>query len=558
MPWSRRAFLAAATAAPVLAGSALTASKRPFTRVTGPYVVVETALGRLRGGQCRGALAFKGIPYAGSVAGKARFRQAPPAVPWTGVRDALRLGPPSLQGPGTTYGEDEPPYSEDCLVLNVWTPAVGDGRKRPVMFYCHGGGFMTGSGGSLRQDGSRLAATYDVVVVGINHRLGLLGYLYLGELGGEDYATSGNQGMLDIVAALDWVRKNIEAFGGDPHRVMIFGESGGAYKVGTLLAMPSAHGLFRNASIESGAGLRRLTKDTATETARRVLAALDIAPTRLHRLADVPGSVFVAMQLEAERQSGPLFKSSNGAASPSPLLHSGGYYGEQAGTFGPVVDGTILPVQPFDPVAPAISADIPLLVGMNRDEATFFFMRQPDTFTMSEAILAARVRREFGPDADRILATYRQTRPQASPSERYIAITTALWFGAETTQLADRKSRQRAPVFRYRYDYQSNYIVPGTAWKFGAGHASEIAMKFYNYDMPGLHGNGPDIAEVSHRMSAFWANFAGTGRPAAGGAPDWLSYDTVRRATMLIGSECRLVDDPDPVERQLWEDIGPL
>jgi para-nitrobenzyl esterase len=193
------------------------------TQTLGPFVEVETDSGRIRGGHSRGALAFKGIPYAGSVSGRNRFKEARAVTPWTGVRDATRLGPPAMQGPGTTYGEHEPAYSEDCLVLNVWTPAVNDNGRRPVMFYCHGGGFTTGSGGQNIQDGAHLAAAYDVVVVAINHRLGLFGYLYLGDLGGSEYAASGNQGMLDIVAALRWVRDNIAAFGGNPANVMVFG-----------------------------------------------------------------------------------------------------------------------------------------------------------------------------------------------------------------------------------------------------------------------------------------------------------------------------------------------
>src|SRR6185312_4717065 len=278
MQVSRRKALLATTAA--VSASALwrplSAWATPSTLTTPAYVEVATAQGRVRGGHSRGALAFKGIPYAGAVTGAARFKEAPPPQHWSGVRDALLLGPPSLQGPGTTYGENEPAGSENCLVLNVWTPAVNDGRRRPVMVYSHGGGYVSGSGGSRDEDGARLAAIYDVVVVTTNHRLGLLGYLYLGELGVEQYASSGNAGMLDIVAALRWVKTNIEAFGGDPENVMIWGESGGGFKVGTLLAMPAAQGLFNKACIESGAALRRVPKEAATEAARRVLQALDI------------------------------------------------------------------------------------------------------------------------------------------------------------------------------------------------------------------------------------------------------------------------------------------
>jgi para-nitrobenzyl esterase len=479
----------------------------------------------VRGGHCRGALAFKGIPYAGPVAGPGRFKEAPPPQSWTGVRDALQLGPPSMQGPGTTYGEKEPPYSENCLVLNVWTPAVKDGRKRPVMVYSHGGGFVTGSGGSKDTDGSRLAATYDVVVVTTNHRLGLLGYLYLGELGGAEYATSGNQGMLDIVAALRWVRSNIEAFGGDPGNVMICGESGGGFKVGTLLAMPAARGLFHKASIESGSSLRRLSKDAATELARRVLSGLGVGPHELHKLADVPADAFVKIQLQAEPR------------------------------IGPVVDGSVLPHHPFDPVAPAIAAGIPLFVGFNKDEATFFEREHPDTFNLDEATLLTRVRSVLGDQAGRAIAVYREVYPQASPAELYIAIETAYRFGSDTITLAQRKAAQPAPVYLYRYDYPSNKPIDKTDWTLRAGHATEIAVKFYNHDIPALEGDGPGLSEAARNFATLWTSFARTGNPGGPGLPDWPRYDSRRRATMLINTHCQVVDDPDRRVRELWSTL---
>ena len=550
-PWSRRRILTTATALTipavlrprVLLAQAAEAPKT-YTLTTAPYVEVETALGRVRGGHSRGALAFKGIPYAGAVAGTGRFKEAPPPQPWTGVRDALQLGPPSIQGPGTTYGENEPAYSENCLVLNVWTPAVKDGRKRPVMVYSHGGGYVTGSGGSKDEDGSRLAATYDVVVVTTNHRLGLLGYLYLGELGGEEYATSGNQGMLDIVAALRWVKTNIEAFGGDPDNVMIFGESGGGGKVGTLLAMPAAKGLFHRASIESGAMLTRSPKADATELARRVLRALGIGVNELHKLADVPVEAIVKLQQQAEHNEGPLFEPSGepGSANLKPSV-------------GPVVDGHVLPRQPFDPDAPPTAAQIPLMIGSNHDETTFFERDHPDVFHATQDSLTAQAHKYFGDKADRILATYKKAYPKASPAELYIAVSTAARFGNNTITLAERKSAQPAPVYLYRYDFRSNVPIKGTDWTLRAGHATEIAMKFYNYDIPGLEGNAPGVAEASKNMSTLWTSFARNGHPGAPGLPTWPRYDLKRRATMIIDAKCRVADDPDRETRELWESL---
>jgi para-nitrobenzyl esterase len=266
------------------------ASRGPLTAstlVTEPYVIVETAHGKIRGGSSRGALAFKGIPYAGSVAGRNRFKPAPPVEPWSGVRDAIALGTPAPQSPKTVYGQQEPHPGEECLVLNVWTPAI-DGRKRPVLFYNHGGGFMTGSAGSVAQDGGQLAANHDVVVVASNHRLGVMGYLCLDEIGGAEYAGSGNAGMLDIAAALRWVHENIAAFGGDPHNVTVFGESGGGAKTCALMAMPSATGTFHKSGIMSGPMLRVTEKADATATAKAILDLLDVPHDRLDRLAEVP------------------------------------------------------------------------------------------------------------------------------------------------------------------------------------------------------------------------------------------------------------------------------
>jgi len=524
------------------------------TQTVGPFVDVEVSSGRIRGGHSRGALAFKAIPYAGPVSGKNRFKAPPPVTPWIGVRDATRLGPPAIQGPGTTYGEHEPPQSEDCLVLNVWTPAVNDGRKRPVMFYCHGGGFTTGSGGQNIQDGAHLAATYDVVVVAVNHRLGLFGYLYLGELGGAEYATSGNQGMLDIVAALSWVKENIAVFGGDPGNVMVFGESGGGAKTCALMAMPSSQGLLHKAAVQSGPMLRGATKEAATETARRVLAGLGLAPNELGKLAEVPAEKLLAMQLAGGK--GPLGLPTKDWLSRHPKSSANTEGSDQAGNWGPVVDGAVLPDNPFDPGAPSISAEIPLLIGNARDEAIFNMRDNPGFFHIDEAALIAMGRPFFGDAMDRIVAQYRKTRPQASTPELGIAVITAVSFGNDTVTLADRKSAQPAPVYRYRYDYQSNVPIKGTDWTYRAGHASDISVAFLNYEILDLQGNGPGLAEASMAMSSYFTSFARNGIPSAKDQPQWPRYDTAKRAVMLLDSRCRVVDDPDGEERKFWQSFG--
>lgn len=528
------------------------------TQTVGPFVVVEINSGRIRGGHSRGALAFKGIPYAGSVSGKNRFKEAPKVTPWTGVRDATRLGPPAMQGPGTTFGEHEPAYSEDCLVLNVWTPAVNDGGKRPVMFYCHGGGFTTGSGGQNIQDGARLAATCDVVVVAINHRLGLFGYLYLGELGGSEYATSGNQGMLDIVAALRWVNENIAVFGGDPRNVMVFGESGGGQKTATLMAMPTAHGLLQKAGIQSGAMLRGIPKDIATEAARRLLAGLGLRPDEAGKLTEVPAEKLIAIQLAGGNHQGPLSVPTRGylASHPNPPPGIAALRAHHPGDWGPVVDGAYLPRDPFEPNAPPLAAAVPLLIGNTHDEAIFFHRDEPEYFHADAAQVAALAHEMLGDAADRVLAFYRRSMPHATRVERAIAVETATFMGNNTVLLADRKSQQPAPVYRYRDDFRSDVPIKDTAWTLRACHASDIAIVFYNYEMTDLQGHGLGLPAASKAMSSYFAAFARSGVPSARGEPAWPRYDTDTRAVMLLNSRCRVAMDPNSGERELWRSLG--
>lgn len=559
--FDRRGLLktgAAAIAAPYLWLPAQAKEPAWATRTVGPFIEVETANGRIRGGHSRGALAFKGIPYAGPVSGENRFKAPPKAASWTGVRDATRLGPPAMQGPGTTYGEHEPAYSEDCLVLNVWTPAVNDGRKRPVMFYSHGGGYTTGSGGQNIQDGAHLAATYDVVVVAHNHRLGLLGYLYLGELGGEEYAASGNQGMLDIAAALGWVKENIAAFGGDPGNVFAFGESGGGFKTSALMGMPAAHGLFHKAGIQSGPMLRGLPRNVATETARRVLAALDIAPQDFHKLTEVPAEKLIALQLAGDGTGAPLSIPTAAWGADHPALPPGiaALRTKRPGGWGPVVDGTYLPRDPFAPDATPLSANVPLLIGNMREEATFFERDHPEFFHMDEAAVTALAHKRLGDAADPVLAVYRKAMPDATPVERAIAMETATIFGNDTVLLADSKSAQPAPVYRYRNDFRSDVPIKDTDWTLRAGHASDIAVVFYNYEMSDLQGQGPGLAADSKAASSYFASFARSGVPTAQGQPDWPRYDGGKRKVMLIDSQCRVATDPDGAEFRVWKSLG--
>jgi len=548
---SRRQFLSSASlAAGVMVLPRLTSlgGRTSHTR-TDDYVVAETRHGKVRGVREAGVSVFRGIPYAGRVSGDRRFRRPAPLEPWTGVRDALTLGPPSIQ-PGRQGSATEPAPAEDCLVLNVWTPAA-DGRHRPVMFYSHGGGYVTGSAGSRGQDGSNLARHFDVVVVEANHRLGLLGFLYLDELGGEVYTGSGNNGVLDIVDGLRWVHDNIAAFGGDPANVMIFGESGGGGKTSALYAMPSAAPYFNKASIESGPGIHMTTREVAAETTALLLKRANLAPKDWRRLLDLGAADLLALQTQwppvppdqTQRPRRP-------AASPPPA----------AGGFGPVVDGVTLPNHPFDPTAPAISRAKPLIVGWNEDEYNFFAWQRRDTsgYGLDLAALRAKLEPRFGDDTPRIVDTYRKSRPSASPTDIFVDVQSVTMMGVGSIEIAQRKAEQGgAPVYLYNFGYKSESKVPGTDYPMGSPHAADIAFKFDNVESPNpFSGSRPERLVASHNFAELWTTFARTGRPAAVGQPAWPAYDLTRRATMRIDTVCEVIDDRHKAERELWTALG--
>ena len=557
---SRRKFLTdSSIALAAFASSSVIGASRFASAgsATTEIVEVETAYGRLRGRRNGDLITFKGIPYAGPVSSENRFKAPPPLVPWTGIRDAFSPEPPSFQPSRPSFGSEEPFPSENCLVLNIWTPAV-DHRRRPVIFYNHGGGFTIGSGSTWYQDGSNIARQYDVVVVASNHRLGLLGYLFLADLAGEQYATSGNQGLLDITAALKWVHENVEAFGGDPQNVMVFGESGGGAKTSCIFAMPAAKDYFNKASIESGPGVHMTPRDLATQTARMVLNELGLSDKEVHKLREVPAEKLVEVQGTLAQKR------------PGDLTLSGGRKGmviSRPGGFGPVVDGTYLPHHPFDPTAPEISRDKPLIVGTNKDEMAFFFWERKENavFTLTDDGLKSRLDKEFGSNAEKILTLYCKSRPGVSPADLYIAITTARAFWLGSLEIAEKKYEQKtAPVYMYMFTHESNLVVPGTNHRLGAAHATEIWYKFNNVDLEGpkdpsrppLIGTDSDREKTALNMSEMWTTFAKTGRPSAKGQPPWPAYTLPRRATMMIDAQCKVEDDPFGQEHLLWDSLS--
>ncbi len=498
--------------------------------------IVETTAGKVRGTFRGGVHAFKGVPYAASTAGPGRFMPPDKPRPWAGVRDALHLGHRSPQLLSAFHGQVPPevevmdrnePMGEDCLVLNVWTAGLGRGQ-RPVMLWLHGGGYTSGSGGFVIYDGTELARKHDVVAISINHRLTALGYLYLAVFGNPKFADSSNLGNRDIIAALEWVRDNIAAFGGDPGNVTIFGQSGGGGKVSSLMAMPAARGLFHRAIVESGADVRGVAREAAVRSAESYLARLHLTPDRLDELQRLPVERLIAVT----------------APTAGPPL-----------ALAPVVDGSSLPVNPFDPVAPAISADIPLLIGSVETEVTFFPHQILDP--IDAASLHAHVKQVLRGASDaqvnELVAAYRAGRPGASNTDLYLIIASDATFRRGVLLEAERKAAQgAAPVYQYYFTWRS----PVRDGKLRTFHTIEIPFVFDNVDAAKpMLGSGEDRYALARKVSGAWVAFARTGNPNHPGLPQWVPYDNTRRATMILNDDCRLEYDPHRAERLLLQSI---
>jgi len=550
---SRRQFLHS-SALGVGSVVVLSAFGNSFSVSPKEFIVAKTAFGKVKGIRENGVNIFRGIPYAGSVSGKRRFMRPAKLEPWKETRDALILGHPAMQGANSTYGINEPEPAEECLFLNVWTPA-NDNKKRPVMFYNHGGGFGSGSGGSVAQDGANLARFFDVVVVQTNHRLSLFGFLYLDEVAGSEYAGSGNNGMLDIVDGLKWVKQNIDEFGGDPGNVMIFGESGGGAKTSCLLAMPGAASYFNKASVESGPGIRMTSPEVASETTALLLKELNIAPKDWRKLLDLPASELLVIQGKLPRI----------ASSRQGGNKSRGIGGAGVGGFGPVVDGVALPTHPFDPAAPEISRNKPMLVGWNEDEYTFFAMSGGDVsgFNLDFEGLHEKLEPRYGENTGRIIDTYKASRPYATPGNIYVEIMSVTMMGLGSIEIAEKKTMQKgAPAYLYNFGYKSENKIPNTQYEFGTPHAMDIAFKFNNIipdgspKAGGMAGSRPERFKASKNFAELWTTFARTGIPAAKDQPAWPAYDLVNRPTMRIDTECTVINDRNKSERELWTSLG--
>jgi para-nitrobenzyl esterase len=537
----RRAFLKGASLAvaavgassalvPEAAGQTQSAPARPASASGGSgesklFYTVETTSGKVQGIVTAGIKQFKGIPYGAPTGGKNRFMLPKKPAPWTGVRECFGHGQVCPQVPSnlrSEYGmmilwdQQNGGMGEDCLSLNVWTPGVNDGARRAVLVSFHGGGYTTGSGNAPGYDGAQLALFGDVVVVTVNHRLASFGYTHLADLGAPpEFANAGVGGIMDLVAALQWVRDNIENFGGDPNRVMIFGQSGGGAKTSAILATPSAKGLFHRAAVQSGSSLRFTTRETATKAAEQLLAKLEIPKTRI---ADIQK---VSWQQLLEAQTG-------------------------IAGFAPVMDGTILPHHPFDPVAPPESADVPMIISTTLEDAALSLTN----FNLDEAGLKKLLGERYSEKADEIHALYRQRYPQKSPFLIQAQVFTDSGFRRSAITQAERKAALGKGA---AYMYLWNWECPAYGGKFGAVHGLDVSASFHQVRDNIVGVGAPGAKVMCDRLASAWVAFAKTGNPNNPQIPQWPTYDATTRATMVFDTDTRVENDPRSEIRKFWE-----
>jgi para-nitrobenzyl esterase len=531
----RASWLVAGTQAGALLPSAAEAAipgaakqAKLLSGAKGSDPVVDTSSGKVRGTVQDGIRVFKGIPYGASPAGKNRFLPPKKPTPWSGVREATAFGhsapQPQLVGAYDFFRIiDWVPIlgqAEDCLVLNVWSRAVKDNAKRPVLVSLHTGGFTVGSGALRLCDGHPLAKFGDVVVVTLNHRLGCLGYLSMVDVGApQEFAQAGASGMLDCVLALEWVRDNIANFGGDSGNVMIFGQSGGGEKVSHLLAMPAARGLFHKAAIQSGSRLRAITREAAARATEQLLTRIGLTKKRVTELQQVPVEMLISAQGRLEESAGV--------------------------EFAPSLDGSAIVRHPFDPDAPAISADVPVIVSTTLDDES----SSSTEFELDDAGLRNEVTKMAPSKSDAILAAYRRAFPRASPHLLLGKMKTDRAPRRDAYTLADRKAAlQRASVYMYILEFPS----PAYGGRFGATHCTDVPLVFHNTDGLLITGTGPDSRRMADQMAGAWVAFAKSGNPNHAGIPEWPTYTPDKRQTMIFNRTSRVENDPWAELRAMW------
>jgi len=490
----------------------------------GPLPVATLASGRIGGFlAANGVCVFKGVRY-GADTSRRRFLPPVPPEPWTGVRDAKEFGPIAPQS-----GMRDRVLGEDCLHLNVWTPGLRDGGKRPVMVWFHPGAYTAGTSNEVEADGARLARRGDVVVVTVNHRLNAFGHLYLADLVGPEYADSGNVGILDLILALKWVRDHAAEFGGDPGLVTLFGQSGGGAKCATLMTMPEAHGLFHRVITMSGQQITASRTTTATGHALQVLSALHLPRERARELATMPMAQLVA-------------------ASRAAAYH------------GPVKDGRSLPRDPFDPDAPPLSAAIPMILGNTRGETRTLIGRGDAslfdlTWTALQTALEANSPFMGTLDRGAVIAEYRRLYPHYSAADVFFSATTdsRSWRGQVIE--AERRAAQAEAAPR-TWVYQFDWRTPIDGGRWGAHHGLDVPFVFDNAAIvPEKVGMGDDARRLAAQMSDTCIAFARSGNPNHAGLPTWPAYDLSRRSTMIFDGVTRVADDPRGAERRLFAQV---
>jgi para-nitrobenzyl esterase len=502
--------------------------------------VANTEYGKVRGYVDSGVLTFKGIPYGQNTAGENRWLPAKPPKPWSGEYPALIYGancPQRLHDftaieQSFLYDWTDGYMSEDMLKLNVWTPALTG--KRPVLVYFHGGGFTFGSAYELpSQDGAQLARHHDAVSVTVNHRLNLLGFLDLSEIGGPAYEDSVNVGMTDLVAALHWIRENIAHFGGDPDAVMIYGQSGGGSKVTCLMGMPSAAGLFHRASVQSGGGGNVPSKEQSRELARQLMKELGLRANDLTSLQKMDWATLNTAGNAAIAKLSPQGQGLPGPGGPPSATPRVGW--------SPTVDGKIVTLRSFYDMAPEISKNVPMLIGNVSEEGNRMSSRP------SESEWHSNLARTMGDaKATALIAAMKKAHPEKSIRTLSYGVN-GLTSRTNVQRMVKLKYEQKgAPVYQYYFTWQSPMLEDAGAW-----HTAELAFCFDNTKRceQGT-GNTPEAQALAKKMAAAWVNFARSSNPSQPGLA-WAPSDPIRCQTMVFDNHCRMVDDPEGEVRRI-------
>lgn len=496
--------------------------------------IVQTSSGPVRGVVHDTVTVFRGLPYAEAPVGDLRYRKPRARAPWTEPLACEHAGAVAWQNPSpleATLGAAAPPTGDDHLTLNIWTPAL-DGKRRPVLFWIHGGAFVTGSGSTPWYDGTTFATNHDEVVVTIGYRLGALGFLHLADIAGPDWEGTGNLGILDQSLALRWTSENIAAFGGDPDNITIFGESAGGMSVATQLGLPASKGLFRRAIAQSGAAGHVHDRESATATARRLLAALDIREDQVEKLREIPTADILAAQEKVNAEHSDIA----GAGLP----------------FMPCVDGVVLPVGPLQAVRDDHADGVDLLLGTNLHEMTLFTVMDPHLAGLDDAGLAKRFGRLFGDErAVEALDAYRKDRDGQTSADLWIAALGDRVFRVPAIRLADAQ-QSRGDTYMYLFTWESTAFDG----KLRSCHALEIPFVFDNLDQNGVAFlTGPvtdDMRALARSMNEAWAAFARTGDPSTPTLADWPRWDPETRPTMVIDTDSRVELDPAGHEVAVW------